>query len=344
MKSELLQYLCCLACKGELILGPISKQDGAGVVDTGELVCGGCGSRYPIWNGIPRLLPRPEELEGHDKRTMECFGYEWNVYRDWGWVKKVPPQARLEAWGSLMEDAETAFSAKTLLTEDDLVGKVVLDAGCGNGRYAFQAAKKAQRVVAFDITCSVDVAKANTDACENIHVVQADLLGPPFRPESFDTIFSIGVLGFTLDAEVAFDSLSRLLRPGGVVAVQFSHRGNVVFELMDNAIRRLSSRLSVGQLMRFAAFMAGIGKVMHGLRIARYANLILRVQPTRHHMFDWYSAARIDRRSYDDVFSWFERRGLEVIAHGKRDSTAARYLRAIVFPWALVVKGRKPVP
>ena len=54
LSKELLGILACPVCKSGL------KQMGE------ELVCVGCGLRYPIVDGIPYLLPpelMPEELE-----------------------------------------------------------------------------------------------------------------------------------------------------------------------------------------------------------------------------------------------------------------------------------------
>lgn len=340
MRATLLHLLGCPDCRGDITSDNSSGEQE--VFEDGDLRCSRCHRRYPIRNGIPRMLSS-RGLSRQERRTREVFAYEWEFYRRWGWMSEVTPGGRLALWGSRRADAERAFWTKSLLTENDVAGRVVLDAGCGNGRYAFQAARLARVVVGLDISEAVDAAGENTRSCPNVEIVQGDVLRPPFRPNVFDTIFSIGVLGFTANAEGACQSLVRLLRDDGVIAVQFSHRGNAVFEMVDNAVRSLTSRLSVRNLMRFAAFMAGLGRLAHALRVARYVNLILRLQPTRHHMFDWYGARRIDRRCHEEVFEWFRRSGVDVVAHDRREDRP-RWLRRIAFPWALAVKGRKRLP
>ena len=42
---------------------------------------------------------------------------------------------------------------------------------------------------------------------------------PPLEPASFDLVYCIGVIQHTPDPERAFDSLSRLVKPGGQLAV-----------------------------------------------------------------------------------------------------------------------------
>ncbi|WP_049925170.1 methytransferase partner Trm112 [Halopiger goleimassiliensis] len=55
MKESLLDILRCPLDKHELELED-AAYDGDEIVD-GALVCGDCGERYPIDDGIPNLLP-----------------------------------------------------------------------------------------------------------------------------------------------------------------------------------------------------------------------------------------------------------------------------------------------
>ena len=101
---------------------------------------------------------------------------------------------------------------------DFFPGKKILDAGCGNGRFAYYAAKYGAEVWAIDLGPAVEVAQHNTQS-RNVHVVQADLHNPPFALESFDFIYSIGVLHHLPNPEAAFQNLLRFLKPGGVVQI-----------------------------------------------------------------------------------------------------------------------------
>ncbi len=337
MKPELLDILCCPSCGGSLrikvgsSLGP----------DEGTLTCQGCNAEYPVRDGIPRMLPPEHLLSAHDQHTHEFFGHEWQRYRRWGWMAPDEALANPQMWGSLEQDAARAFWSKSLLEPKDITGRLVLDAGCGNGRYSREAAKSARWVVALDLTPAVDAALKNLAPYPNVHVVQGDLLHLPFKPASFDTVFTIGVLAFTENAQRAFDQLVHVTQPGGVLSVQFSHRGNALFELIDGMLRRFSSQLSIKGLMRFANIMGACGQLLHRTRLAGLVNAFVRVQPTRHHMFDWYSAGRMDRRSYDDVGGWFAQQGWTIVADG-RPQARSWWREYIARPWALAVKGRKP--
>src|SRR5207245_3389887 len=58
--------------------------------DLGELVCTGCGERFPIEAGVPRMLVgemRDALLNGLTSRnvkveTARSFGYEWTVFSE----------------------------------------------------------------------------------------------------------------------------------------------------------------------------------------------------------------------------------------------------------------------
>jgi SAM-dependent methyltransferase len=131
---------------------------------------------------------------------------------------------------------------------DFFKGKKVLDAGCGNGRFAYYAGKYAREVWAIDLGPAVEVARKNTASLDNVNVVQADLHHPPFPLESFDFIYSIGVLHHLPDPEAAFQNLLRYLKPGGEIQIYLywqPERRSIKSALLRavNSLRSLTTRL-----------------------------------------------------------------------------------------------------
>jgi ubiquinone/menaquinone biosynthesis C-methylase UbiE len=109
-------------------------------------------------------------------------------------------------------------------------GDRVLDLGCGFGRHAFEAARRGANVVALDAgSAEVEGVAATfaamveagelTSGSLHANVVQGDALHLPFATGSFDRVICSEVLEhIALDVE-AMRELSRVLRPGGTMAI-----------------------------------------------------------------------------------------------------------------------------
>src|SRR2546426_12242274 len=128
--------------------------------------------------------------------------------------------------------------------KDAFAGRRVLDAGCGKGRHLrLAAAFGAKEVIGVDLGPTVDAAAQNTADLDIVHVVQGDLTRPPFRLESVDLIYSIGVLHHLPEPEAGFRALSPLLVPGGrFVAWLYAREGNGWGLALVDPARRLPGR------------------------------------------------------------------------------------------------------
>jgi SAM-dependent methyltransferase len=100
----------------------------------------------------------------------------------------------------------------------------VLDAGCGAGDYsAAMADLGAQQVVGLDVSIhSLQHAKYLTAQGE---FDQANLCDLPYHSESFDVIWSWGVLHYVPDSQAALREIVRVLRPGGVAVIHTLRAG-----------------------------------------------------------------------------------------------------------------------
>ena len=105
------------------------------------------------------------------------------------------------------------------LPESFFKGKHVLDAGVGVGRYAQVALEAGAQVWGIDLSFSIDVARNNLKAYKNAYFAQADIFKLPFKKESFDVIYSFGVLHHTPNPREAFMELLKYLKPGGLICI-----------------------------------------------------------------------------------------------------------------------------
>jgi SAM-dependent methyltransferase len=105
-----------------------------------------------------------------------------------------------------------------------LEGEIILEAGCGAGRFTRILAETGATIVACDYSSAVDVSAEVNGRFENVIFLQADILDLPFRSGSFDRVFCHGVLQHTADPARAFRALRAALRPGGSLSVDIYHK------------------------------------------------------------------------------------------------------------------------
>ncbi len=227
----LLNLLCCPACGCDLQIHSITEVAPDGHMMSGDLKCGECEAVYPIVRGVPRFVPGA--LTKQVAATVEGFGYEW-----------TSSEAYLQ--NTQFASAETFLQFIEPVQPDYFKDKLVLDAGCGAGRFTVVAQQfGAKGVVGVDLSDSVDVAFRSTRAYPNALIVQADLFALPFKQEGFDYAFSVGVLHHTANPRGAFEAVVKLVKPGGGMSAWVYGRENnswIIYGL--NPIRNhLTSRL-----------------------------------------------------------------------------------------------------
>ena len=364
MKRTLVRFLRCPYTGSRLRLRGFVR-DGAEVIE-GVLLAEEGKRWYPVTRGIPRMLSPdlfdrgefvsehrgrleqlgiPVEAEAVEdtltevkQRTSESFGFEWEEYRRFGWDDPVFD----------LERERRVFLRKTVSTEEDWAGRLVLDAGCGNGRYSYWAAEFGAKVVAMDLSNAVDSASQNIGDLD-VHLVQGDIFRPPFPADTFDVVFSIGVLMLTGDARRATLSLARLVAPVGTMSINVYGKGNPVYEFNDRLIRRFTTTMGLPSLHRFAGRMARLADFCDRHHLLNVVNGLIRLENHPHCIFDWYSPASATHHTEDEVADWFAEGGLEVLAveSGRKDSLnrmVGRILGAAAFRAGSSVRvlGRRP--
>ena len=246
---------------------------------------------FPLVRGIPRFVA--------DEEFVESFGFQWNRFD----VRR--PQ----------EDEEV-FQIKTGVSLAELAGKLVLDAGCGGGRYTRVAADHGANVFGVDRSTAVEKARSLTDGLSNVQLVQADLTRLPFRPQTFDVVFSIGVLHHSPDCRSAFESIAKMVKPGGTLSVWLYQKNTWPQERINDAARWIARRLPRKTLLglcRIGAFVGGIPLLGQAfskvVNVSTHPDPDLRVCDT----FDWYSPTYQSHHTPAELRGWFEETGFERI-------------------------------
>lgn len=252
------------------------------------LVCDGCRQEFPVLSGIPRFV---------EQEHLASFGFQWNKYE------------------VAHSDEDTAtFEAKTGLPLEDLKGRTVLDAGCGGGRYTKIAAEAGAHVVGVDQSKAVEKAARLCRDLPNVELIQADLKRLPLPEASFDAAFSIGVMHHDRDTRVVFDSVARMVKPGGRFAVWLYRKNQWWQEGINSFLRSRTTKMSpqkLERLARFGAWLGGIPVVNRSLnKIVNFSN-----HPNRENRicdtYDWYAPQYQHHHTEEELRRWFQEAGYE---------------------------------
>jgi 2-polyprenyl-3-methyl-5-hydroxy-6-metoxy-1,4-benzoquinol methylase len=309
LSADLEAILRCLSCGSKL------ESD-----HTGGYLCSTCKRAYPNLQGIARFVD--------PQNYAASFGFQWHRYQ------------KTQLDHDEVRESERHFLAKTALRPEDLKGKLVLDVGCGMGRFAEVATRWGARVVGIDLSAAAEVAAKNLAEREFV-AFQADVFALPFAPETFDVIYSVGVLHHTPDCEAAVKTLDNYLKPGGLLAVWLYSGYNKWYRFSD-IWRRYTHKMKPQNLHRivkvavpfFYNLNRGLkrvpligrpvaGAIHHVFPVNRQKDPEARTLDT----FDWYSPKYQSKHTYEQVFKWYEAMGMEDMRVGEI---------------SIAVRGRKP--
>lgn len=205
MNRSLLNILVCPACSSSLRVHDAHEQETQ--IREGRLGCTHCGAEYPIRGGIVRFV------QGDD--YAETFGRQWRRFHT--------EQLDSRSGTTLSYDR---FYEVTRWRPDDLAGKLVLDVGCGAGRFTEIALEAGAHVVAMDLSSSVDACYQNLQErfADRLDVVQASIYDLPFPMGVFDRVYCIGVIQHTPRPMASVRAIARMVRPGGHLAMWIYER------------------------------------------------------------------------------------------------------------------------
>lgn len=257
------------------------------VTDSGhELSSEKTGDTWKIIDGIPRFV---------SDEHLKSFGDQWTTYE------------------VAHDDEDRAtFEAKTGMLLSELSGQRVLDAGCGGGRYSKICGEAGATVIGADHSRAVDKAKQLCAHLENVRFAQADLKQLPLEPESFDFVFSIGVMHHDADTRKVFDAVARFVKPGGRYSVWLYRRNQWWQEEINRGLRAVTTRMPSTLLKPFChvgAVLGGIPLINRTLNkfvnFSAHPSYENRVCDT----FDWWAPQYQYHHTVDELSQWFNDAG-----------------------------------
>ncbi len=239
-----------------------------------------------------------EGLKNIESRTGELFGGLWHHLDD-----------------EQFEQSVDLFASRFAANGFDLSwfkGKQCLDVGCGGGRYSIAMGRLgAGQVVGCDISNDgLADARVRAGGLPDVSFEKASALDLPFEDESFDFVFSSGVLHHTTNPDRGLDELTRVLRPGGYLYLMLYGGGGLRWAA-SMAVRPCAQDLGVGFIDN------AIGKT--GLP----AN-------NRRHFLDDFFAPIVEFVTWDSLLVKLEARGYgEINRWGRDDHDADANLKDV---------------
>ncbi|MBI3653903.1 MAG: class I SAM-dependent methyltransferase [Acidobacteria bacterium] len=123
--------------------------------------------------------------------------------------------------------------------------KAVLEIGCGLGTDAINFARAGAHYTGVDLTeRSIELVQRRFDF-ENLkgELRTADAENLPFADNTFDLVYSHGVLHHTPDTERAINEAHRVLKPNGQAMVMLYHKNSYNYRVNIMMLRRMGARL-----------------------------------------------------------------------------------------------------
>ncbi len=192
-------YVDFLESRFEVVVSRANEDD----VVEGYLVDRASKKRYPILNSIPRIVDSTENY-------ADTFGFQWSNFKD----------VQLDGHTKLKLSKERFYS-NTHWKPGELNGKLVLEVGCGAGRFTEILLNAGAKVVSFDYSNAVEANYKTNGHHPDLFIFQGSLYDIPFPNEHFDFVFCYGVLQHTPDPPLGLQSVFSKLKRNGKISIDY---------------------------------------------------------------------------------------------------------------------------
>ncbi len=179
-------------------------------------------------------------------QTYESFNYQWN---------KLNHGANLISDETFKKNVTQQIIDYTGLTKNWFIQKEVLDAGCGQGRfsYGFSLLKTSLTAIDQSSHAVAHTQKILNEISSEAIVKQVDLLKQSTIKNSFDLVWSYGVLHHTGNTYQAFKNIVKLVKPEGYLFImlygepQLNNTGSFQEQAEYGRLRHITRNLTYEQ-------------------------------------------------------------------------------------------------
>ena len=348
MHVKVMERLRCSDCKGKLELRPFEEEQIAfggapeRVIKEGALLCAACAVWYPLTNYVPIMLVFETPL--HRSFAAKQAANLKEIVGRYAFPKWEPQKGEAsvqrsftDQWDIVQEDALTfAHTAEELVELNKKVWlrwtqkkpgevKSILNVGVGLGQESVavqETVGKDAELYGIDLNLAVIRRGSRMKTRSNLHLIVASLFAVPFERNSFDLVYTQGVLMMTYSTKEAVRSIAAYVKPGGYLFVWiYGLDDHLVPKGFIGLLARFRYWLEifrplVSESPRFLRniFFGVLTPLTHPLIKSREHNKPQwKMKNTAHALRDWFSHRYAHRHSYNELIEWYEDLGFEIV-------------------------------
>jgi len=346
MNKNILKYLVCVNCSNDLRL-KVLKHYKNNVIE-GVLYCNN-GHEFPIIKSIPRILKKEFMFKIYKNNKHFFNKYNINVDYSNSYKKNIKEKIaesftyEWKKYNKLYDFYEWQFlDWINPVKKDFFKNKLVLDAGCGNGRHTFFAAKYSSEVIAIDLGESIEVAQDNNKNFNNVNFIQSDIYNLPFKNNIFDYAYCIGVLHHLPRPYEGFLNLIKYIKKNGRMSIWVYGNQSFIIIIFNILRINLFSKISI-RLNHFISNIITISlypiiyyyKLINQYTSNRFKYILpqfdflvylskLNYKVIRSITFDQMLAPVAFYYKREDIYAWFKRARLKNILITERNDNSWR--------------------
>ena len=290
-------------------------------------------SRAPISNfhGIPSFVD--------EEPYVQAFGLQW--------LRHAKTQLDSYTGLTITKDRMSRMFGSLFAILD---GKVVLEAGCGAGRFTEILLEKNALVTAIDLSDAVVANYENNGSSQNLRIAKASVVDLPFEKEQFDIVFCPGVVQHTPNPIESINRLYEQVKPGGwFVFDQYRYNLSSLLKVTW-VVRFFVKRLSPKNGLKITDWLVKILLPIHRkVRKRRYLEVLLfRFSPVTSHY------AGYPNMSDEDQVAWAKLSTHDTLTDFHKHMTSVHRVKKLieslgginqvycVMPYTIEVRCQKP--
>ena len=194
------------------------------------------------------------------------------------------------------------------ISEAEYKNRRILDCGCGTGEFSCWYAAQGSRVTAVDLSDpSLEHAREYADQyglSDRVEFVKMSVLDLDFPDDTFDLVYSYGVLHHTPDPLRGLDNMVRVCKPGGVVVVSvYSRYSRLIHRQKQKLINRIAGD-DIEKRYKWGKRLFPLTARKLKLRAHDASDAIL---------YDQFSSPHESLHTVSEVLGWLDKHGLDYL-------------------------------